>query len=1043
MVVAVLPVLALAPSSAADEEPADTDGSGAVALLTPLTSFTQDTARRTTVEPSTYVGGRLDLAAARTALAPAAERTVRIALPAPDGTLAEFDVTEYAVMEPGLAAQHPELHAYAGRGVTDPRETIRLDVTPLGLHASVRRTGGVRAWYVDPAYYGRGVTAHISYLIDDLPERDLEIVEPEIKRAPGGASIATDASRTGLQRAGEVVTQRTYRMAWVTTPSYAEDFGTENVTAVKFIQLNRANHIYNDDMAISFVLVDGTDDLNLDTLEKATGDDGPCGANACFAESEITSCGGNGIDRNNFVAGQIVGADSYDIGHLGSGEGSGGVAYLGVVGGELKAGGCTALDEPRGDFYAVDFFAHEVGHQMGGNHTFNGTNGSCAGINRNGETSVEPGSGSSVMAYAGICFNDDLQPHTDPYFSQRTIDEFTAVSTAEPELLSEQQVVNLTGLSGTDSFNLTYPGAAPQLITNGANYTAAGLETAILALTGTVADVSGYDGASAPSADGFTVDFAGTADLDRLGVTPVSGDVAGFTGVTIEGGPTTNQGIATVSSNHRPVVDAGEDKDLPILTPFTLTGSATDADAGETEGLTYLWEQNDPGVNPLVGDLLASPVKLTGPLFRVFGTKAEVSDEDTLLYESPGENLADGDPSRTFPDIVQVLDGNTNAAGVCPVPTTDPTSPMEGDALDCYSEFLPDAAYALASGELNFRLTVRDGNDLAGGTGYDDVTLSLDPTAGPFTVDSRSTSGSPTEAGATETVEWTVAGTDAASLAPNVRILLSTDGGLTYPEVLAESTPNDGEQAVVLPDVNTEQARIRVEAVDNYFFGVNGADFTIVGTETPEPPTGKAPTTSVVSGPGINSFVLGQRAVYQLESDAEDAEFYCRLDGELVDCLDGRVVLTGLSGGTHLLIASAYTEEGGFDTTPAQRRFAVVANERTMIQRTDNWATGKAGWAYRTSYYRTAKKDQELRIRGREMRKFALLVRRGKGYGKVAVFVGRKKVGTVNLAASRTQNKVLVKVEAFRTPRTGTIRVRTLTGKKVIIDGIGIFNPDL
>ena len=78
-----------------------------------------------------------------------------------------------------------------------------------------------------------------------------------------------------------------------------------------------------------------------------------------------------------------------------------------------------------------------------------------------------------------------------------------------------------------------------------------------------------------------------------------------------------------------------------------------------------------------------------------------------------------------------------------------------------------------------------------------------------------------------ETVTWQVAGTDRAALAPYVRISLSTDGGLTFPTVLAASTPNDGSHTVTLPAVATTTARIKVEAVGNYFFDVNDADFAI------------------------------------------------------------------------------------------------------------------------------------------------------------------------------------------------------------------------
>jgi hypothetical protein len=158
------------------------------------------------------------------------------------------------------------------------------------------------------------------------------------------------------------------------------------------------------------------------------------------------------------VIGQIIGASNYEIGHLGLGQPGGGVANLGVVGGSNKAGGCTGLPTPVGDFFAVDYVAHEIGHQFAGNHTFNGTQSNCSGGNRSAANSFEPGSGSSIMAYAGICQQDNLQPHSDPYWSHRSFTEITALVTGDRPPINEVQNVSLTDFSGgneTQTFQLT------------------------------------------------------------------------------------------------------------------------------------------------------------------------------------------------------------------------------------------------------------------------------------------------------------------------------------------------------------------------------------------------------------------------------------------------------------------------------------------------------------------------------------------------------------------------------------------------------------
>lgn len=811
-------------------------------LFEPLPDFRLPAADEARVRPTDFTAFAVDLAGlrGRLASAPTSGEARRGAAPSvvfvpdPEGRLVRFAVTRTPTMEPALAAAHPELRTYAGRGLDDPGLSVALDVTPMGFHASVRQAGAHESWLVDPVRNERGTVEHVSYHGEDSADP----VEPFDFRPPLPGPGAGERERA-LPRpaAGDPVPLRTYRLALVTDPSYATYFGTANVLAEKVTLMNRVNQVYTDDLAIRMLLVDGTDRLNLDTAAKATGADGPCGANPCYTADELAGCSGGLLTRNRFVLGQLIGADRYDIGHIALGLNGGGIAGLGVVGESRKAAGCTGLPRPQGDFFAIDYVAHEMGHQFNGNHTFDGNQANCSLTNRNQATAVEPGSGSSVMAYAGICGRDDLQPHTDPYFSQRSLDEVDEHVTASPLTYDEVQTITLRGFdTAADVVRLTYPGREPVTIVQGSSDdTVVGVRRKVRALTGYAPNVTGYDDAEILDGSGFTLSFgplsgASGVDVARIGVETAGGDVTGFTGVQVQGGPGTNQGASSATGNRAPAVTAPADRSLPVRTPFTLTGSGTDADG---DPLVFVWEQNDEGAGATEGTALTSNAKTSGPLFRVFGTAADVSDEAALLSPSPGQNSAGRSPSRTFPDLAQILAGNTNAAtGACPPPPADVAAPVPAEVVECYSEFLPTAGYTGdpllgGGGELNFRLTGRDQRPGGGGTGHDDVRLTLVTSAGPFLLTSQAARGVARQAGTTEAITWAVNGTAAPGLAPQVRITLSEDGGQTFPHVLAASTANDGTETITWPAVSSDRVRIRVEAVDNYFFDVNDADLSI------------------------------------------------------------------------------------------------------------------------------------------------------------------------------------------------------------------------
>ncbi len=361
--------------------------------------------------PAPAGAGAVSPAAARVQQPAATEMT----LPLPDRTYARFRIEESSIMEPALARQFPGFRSYRGQGVDDPTMTVRFNQTPGGFHAIVLSPD--QTFFIDPfPLRDDDRETYITYFKDDYPtdEKQLRCLVGE--DADGPAILNRRAGREVPVSNGD--TLRTYRLAVAATGEYTKFHGgtTAGAFAAIYNTIDRVNGIYERDLAISLRLVgDETKIIYTDAARDP------------YTNSNVRKL----LSENQKTLDEVIGADNYDIGHVFCLAG-GGIAALRSVG-QLgaKAKGATGSEKPVGDPFDVDYVAHEMGHQFGANHTFNAISGQCGHNNRNPTTAYEPGSGSTIMAYAGICGESDLQPNSHSYFHAASLEEIVTYVTSD------------------------------------------------------------------------------------------------------------------------------------------------------------------------------------------------------------------------------------------------------------------------------------------------------------------------------------------------------------------------------------------------------------------------------------------------------------------------------------------------------------------------------------------------------------------------------------------------------------------------------------
>ncbi|MCV6631182.1 MAG: M12 family metallo-peptidase, partial [Flavobacteriaceae bacterium] len=342
-----------------------------------------------------------------------------IDFPHPEKGFISFTIAPYAIMEDALTQKFPEIQTYVG---TNQNNKIYFSFSSKGLQATCINTQNNTVLFYQKeqkntyAIYRKGDKAFLS---EDL----LNCSAPSITEK--SASFGKKGHTDGVLR--------TFRLAISASGEYTSFHGGTKAEALAAIvaTLTRVNALLEQELAVRLLLV-GTNDRII------------------FTDAATDPYSGNLSGEVQTTIDTEIGNNNYDIGHLfhqTSERNDGNSGFLGSVCQTGKKGSAYVVHKtPVGDVFDIDYVLHEMGHQFGANHTWSYAEESSG-------VQVEPGSGSTIMGYAGISGSNNLQSHSDPYFhhsslvqmqaflNQTSCGQTIALSNNKPEIVSLKSYV--------------------------------------------------------------------------------------------------------------------------------------------------------------------------------------------------------------------------------------------------------------------------------------------------------------------------------------------------------------------------------------------------------------------------------------------------------------------------------------------------------------------------------------------------------------------------------------------------------------------------
>jgi hypothetical protein len=377
-------------------------------------------------------------------------------IPLPNGKTETFGMMETPILSPAIAAQHPEIKTYTGIGQSDKKAAIRLTFTSSGLNAVLLNVQGDAVYF--EKYSNESSDLYFAYFAKDA-------ISPLGQAANRACGVGVDEDFSELfpnvpvqERNNTGPTLTTYRLAFAADGEFTiRHGGVTSAFNIVVGYVSRMSLLFRTELCIDFEMING------DELIYADPDNDP------YSNVETDM-----IDENQVSIDGLIGSAGYDVSHVlgydaayGSG---GGVAYRGsVCKDDTKAGGASIEgDAPYAQVFFDQLVFHEVGHMFNMTHSYNSSIPVCT--SRTAATSVEPGSGATIMSYGFTCGTDDYTESTveGPILRFHTVNYSQAVAyVASQGCGTETSTSNMPPVVTMPS-NYTIPKSTPFTLTGSA-----------------------------------------------------------------------------------------------------------------------------------------------------------------------------------------------------------------------------------------------------------------------------------------------------------------------------------------------------------------------------------------------------------------------------------------------------------------------------------------------------------------------------------------------------------------------------------------------